>query len=72
VAIVEPPPAETPSRKLGSWERLRGRVWPRWLMNKVAAAALEGADIILDSIPGAEPIKELKEVGEMAIKALAR
>lgn len=38
------------------------------LLNRFASKALEIADIILGSIPGASVIGEIKEVAESAIK----
>jgi hypothetical protein len=38
------------------------------LLNRLASKALEIADIILGSIPGASGIGEIKEVAESAIK----
>jgi hypothetical protein len=61
VSVALPPPADTPIRKPGWWESVQATVRPKWLLNKLAGVALEGADIILESIPGAGPIKELKE-----------
>ncbi len=56
------------SRKPSFRDRFWERVWPKKLLNELAAAALKAADIILGSIPVAEAAKEIKEVLEMAIK----
>jgi hypothetical protein len=51
------------------WRRILGLPGSKKLLNRLASTALELADIILGSIPGAEAISEVKEFTEAAIKA---
>jgi hypothetical protein len=62
MAIAEPRLGRPPL-----WRRLLPP-GPKALLNQLAARALDLANIILGSIPGAEPAKEIKEEFEAAIK----
>jgi hypothetical protein len=68
MTTIEPPllpdPIELPTRRerVANWLRKHGP------LNKLAAKALEAADIILGSIPGADVVAEIKDVALKAIE----
>ena len=60
-ALPEPVDRPNPVKRLLGWAN------PKRLLNHFAAKALKSADVVLGSIPGAEVVKEIKEVAEIAI-----
>jgi hypothetical protein len=48
---------------------LKEAIGPKKALNKLAEKALELADIIIESTPGAEPITEIKDLCKAAIKS---
>ncbi len=49
-------------------QRFVEAIYAKGALNRLARKALEAADIVLGSTPGAEVGKELKEVAEFAIR----
>ena len=68
MTVTDPPALPEPIPLPGRRDRVVKWVRKHGPFNRLAAKALEAADIILGSIPGADVLAEVKDVALTAIK----